>query len=134
MAKVTLRGGSEPRQFVGDADGYQVIVDRGEVGKPRSIELFLLGLGTCTISTVDHFLRRKGLPTDDLVVEVTSELDNVTNTYGNIRLNLQISADIPEDMRRVVQGVAKTCRIHKTIASAPEIQIEISAEREQSAA
>lgn len=134
MAKVTLRVGSEPRQFIGDADGYQVVVDRGEVGKPRSIELFLLGLGTCTISTVDHFLRRKDLPTEDLTVEVTSELDKVTNTYGNIRLNLHISDKIPEEMRRVVQGVAKTCRIHKTIASAPEIEIEVSAEHERSAA
>ncbi|MFT5181155.1 MAG: putative OsmC-like protein [Alphaproteobacteria bacterium] len=132
MATVTLRGGDEPRQFIGDADGYQVVVDRGDIGKPRSIELFLLGLGTCTISTVDHFLRRKELPTDDLMVEVSSELDEVANAYGDIRIILHLSDAIPEDMQRIVRNVAKSCRIHKTITSAPEI--EISAERERPAA
>jgi len=134
MATVTLRGGDEPRQFIGDADGYQVVVDRGDIGKPRSIELFLLGLGTCTISTVDHFLRRKELPTEDLAVEVSSELDEVANTYGDIRITLHLSDKITEDMQRVVRGVAKSCRIHKTIKSAPEIEIEINAERERPAA
>jgi len=134
MAKVTLRGGDQPRQFIGDADGYQVVVDRGDIGKPRSIELFLLGLGTCTISTVDHFLRRKELSTEDLAVEVSSELDEVNNTYGDIRVTLHLSDAIPADVQRVVRNVAKTCRIHKTIASAPEIEIEISAERERPAA
>lgn len=134
MATVTVRNGDVSRQFVGDADGFQITVDRGEVGKPRSIELFLLGLGTCTISTVDHFLRRKELPTEDLAVELSSELDEVTNTYGDIRITLQISEAIPEDMRRVVQGVARSCRIHKTIRSAPEIEIEIGDGLKKSAA
>ena len=134
MATVTLRGGDEPRQFIGDADGYQVVVDRGDIGKPRSIELFLMGLGTCTISTVDHFLRRKELPTEDLAVEVSSELDEVTNTYGDIRITLHLSDKIDEDTQRVVRSVAKSCRIHKTIKSAPEIEIEINAERERPAA
>ena len=134
MATVTLRGGDEPRQFVGDADGYQVIVDRGDIGKPRSIELFLLGLGTCTISTVDHFLRRKELPTENLLVEVSSELDEVANTYGDIRITLHLSDAIPEDMQGIVRNVAKSCRIHKTIAAAPDIEIEVSVERERPAA
>jgi len=134
MATVTVRGGDEPRQFLGDADGYQVVVDRGENGKPRSIELFLMGLGTCTISTVDHFLRRKELPTEDLAVEVSSELDEISNTYGDIRVTLHLSDKISKDMQRVVHDVAKTCRIHKTIKSAPEIEIEINVERERPAA
>jgi uncharacterized OsmC-like protein len=134
MATVTLRGGDEPRQFIGDADGYKVVVDRGDIGKPRSIELFLLGLGTCTISTVDHFLRRKELPTEDLAVEVSSELDEVSNTYGDIRVKLHLSDAIGEDMQRVVRDVARSCRIHKTIASAPEIEVEVNAERERPAA
>ena len=134
MAKVTVRGGSEPRQFVGDADGYVVIIDRGEVGKPRSIDLFLMSLGTCTISTVDHFLRRKDLPTDGLAVEVSSELDKVSNTYGDIRLKLHLSDAIAEDMRRIVHGVAKSCRIHKTIAANPQIEIDIDTVRERPAA
>lgn len=134
MAKVVVKGGDEPRQFVGDADGYEVIVDRGDIGKPRSIELFLMGLGTCTISTVDHFLRRKELPTEDLAVEVSSELDEVSNTYGDIRVTLHLSDAIPDDMQRIVRSVAKTCRIHKTIASAPEIEIAVGSVRERPAA
>lgn len=134
MATVTVRGGDEPRQFIGDADGYQVTVDRGEIGKPRSIELFLMGLGTCTITTVDHFLRRKELPTENLAVEVSSDLNEVSNTYGDIRVTLHLSDKIGEDMQRVVRDVAKTCRIHKTIASAPKIEVEINAERERPAA
>jgi uncharacterized OsmC-like protein len=134
MATITFRAADEPQKFVGSADGYEVVVDRGEIGKPRSVELFLLGLGSCTISTINHYLKRKDLPTEGLSVEVSSDLIESENRYGDIRIKVSLHDSIPENVCKVVQGVARSCRVHRTIMAQPEIEITVVNEREMTAA
>ncbi|MEK9661606.1 MAG: OsmC family protein, partial [Alphaproteobacteria bacterium] len=90
MATIRFEAGPGDSQFRGSADGFQVTVDRGEIGKPRSVDLLLLGLGSCTISTVNHYVRRKGLPIGEVAVEVSADLDDKRNCYENLRVELQL--------------------------------------------
>ena len=123
MAKVTVKRSNREGFFEGSAGDFEVAIDRGENSSPRSIELVMLGLGACTISTVQHYLHRKGMPVDGLAVEVTSELDSATNTYGDFKIELALDERFSQEQRDVILGIAKSCRIHKTLTSKQEIQI-----------
>jgi putative redox protein len=125
MPRIRFEAGSAESTFRGSADGFQVIVDRGEVGKPRSVDLLLLGLGSCTISTVNHYVRRKGLPIEQVAVVVAADLDEARNCYENIRVALLLGDAFSATDRKTLANVARTCRIHKTLVSQPEIAIEV---------
>jgi uncharacterized OsmC-like protein len=125
MATIRFEAGARDATFRGTADGFQVIVDRGEIGKPRSVDLLLLGLGSCTISTINHYVSRKNLPIAQVAVEVSADLDEKNNCYENIRVTLQLGPAFSQTDRKTLANVAKTCRIHKTITSNPTIDIAV---------
>lgn len=125
MPKIRFEAGTAESTFRGAADGFQVVVDRGEIGKPRSVDLLLLSLGSCTISTVSHYVRRKGLPIGQIVVEVAADLNDARNCYENIRVTLLLGDAFSLSDRKTLANVAKTCRIHKTLVSGPEIALTV---------
>ena len=127
MPKIRYQAGSQEATFRGTADGFEVIVDRGEIGKPRSVDLLLLGLGSCTISTVNHYVRRKNLPIEQVAVEVSADLNESLNCYENIRVALILGDAFTDTDRKTLANVARTCRIHKTLASNPQIEVAVEA-------
>jgi putative redox protein len=126
MAKVTVRRGDSDGVYAGTAGEFRISIDRTESRVPRSIDLVLLGLGACTISTVAHFMERKGLPQDHLAVELSAELDEKENRYTDFKLVLRVDDRIPPELRKALVNVAKTCRIHRTLASAPHVAVALA--------
>lgn len=127
MPKIRYQAGSQEATFRGTADGFEVIIDRGEIGKPRSVDLLLLGLGSCTISTVNHYVRRKNLPIEQVAVEVSADLNETLNCYENIRVALVLGDAFADTDRKTLANVARTCRIHKTLVSNPQIEVAVEA-------
>ena len=127
MATVTVTRSQREGFLDGRAGNFEVAIDRGEVSSPRSIELVMLGLGACTIATVQHYMNRKGMPVSGLSVEVTSELDKVANSYGEFKIALSVGDDFTEAERQVLLSIAKSCRIHKTLTSQLGIDIALAA-------
>lgn len=125
MAKVLVRKSDLDDLYVGSADGFEVKIARGETHAPRSVDLLLFGLGACTISTVAHYMGRKGLPMDNLTVELSADLDEKQNFYDGLTVKLQLDASIPQETREIILGIAKNCRIHRTIERAPHISLEL---------
>ena len=127
MAKVTVKRSQREGFLDGIAGNFEIAIDRGETSSPRSIELVLLGLGSCTISTVQNYLVRKGMPVDGLAVEVTSELNAATNAYGDFKISLTLDERFTPAEREIILGIAKSCRIHKTLTSGLEIALALAA-------
>ncbi|MBI3434240.1 MAG: OsmC family protein [Proteobacteria bacterium] len=125
MAKVTVATSEDADRLIGTAEDFHVSIERGERHAPRSIELVLLGLGSCTLGTIQHYLRRKNLPVDGLSVEVASELDEKENRYGPIKVVLGFSDAISDEQRVVLLGIARTCRIHRTFENMQKVAIEL---------
>jgi uncharacterized OsmC-like protein len=126
VAKVVVRKSDERGCYVGEAGDFKVDIELTENKSPRSIDLVLLGLGSCTISTIAHYLRRKGIPPDCVDVELSAELDEKANTYREFRIMLYIADGIPPEMRKIIATIAKSCRVHRTLATAPHIAVEVA--------
>ena len=126
MADVTItKHGAEPL-YSGEAGDFRITIDRGGKREPRSIDLVLLGLGTCTISTVAHYLERKGLSTHALAVELSADFDEKQGCYKDFRLKLRVDETLPPELHKTLAAVARTCRIHKTLASTPQMSVEVA--------
>ena len=126
MAKVVIRKSDVDGYYTGTAGEFTINIQRAGNNVPRSIDLVLLGLGTCTISTVSHYMTRKGLPVDNLAVELSAEYDEKEGHYRDFAISLQVDESIPETMRKIIGSIAKTCRIHKTLDARPHVAIEIT--------
>ena len=127
MADVTIRKSDVDGLYAGAAGDFRITIDRAGKREPRSIDLVLLGLGTCTISTVAQYLERKGLSTRDLAVELSAEFDEKHGLYKDFSLKLKVDEALPAEMHKTLAAVAKTCRIHKTLDSRPHIAVEVGA-------
>jgi uncharacterized OsmC-like protein len=126
MAKVTIKKSDIEGFYSGAAGEFRINIDRTGNNVPRSIDLVLLGLGTCTISTVAHYMQRKGLTEDNLAVELSADLDEKGNLYKNLTVTLRVDDQIPQEIRKVILSVAKNCRIHRTLESSPHVTIELA--------
>lgn len=126
MAKVTIKKSDIEGFYSGTAGEFRINIDRTGNNSPRSIDLVLLGLGTCTISTVAHYLRRKGLTENNLAVELSADLDEKGNLYKNLAVILRVDDQIPPEIRKVIASVARNCRIHRTLESSPHVAIELA--------
>lgn len=127
MTKVFIKKSHLDDQYLARADDFSIAIDRGEKHAPRSVDLLLFSLGACTISTVAHYMQRKGLPQTNLAVELSANLDESENVYGGLKVILHFDDGIPEETRKVIRGIAKNCRIHRTLERRPHIDIELAA-------
>lgn len=125
MAKVSVTRSEKEGFLRGIADNFEVLIDRGEVSSPRSIELVMLGLGACTVATVQHYVNRKEISVTDLGAEVTAELDEATNTYSGFKISLALGEGLTEAEKKIILGIAKSCRIHKTLTSDLDVDISL---------
>lgn len=126
MAKVVLRRSDREGFYVGTAGDFKLDIERTENRSPKSIDLVLMGLGTCTIATLAHYLRRKQLPPDSVSIELSAEYDEKTNMYKDFSVVLHVADEIPPETRKVIAGIARNCRVHRTLESAPQISIKLA--------
>lgn len=127
MAKVRVAKGDVEGFYTGTAGEFRITIERTGNKVPRSIDLVLLGLGTCTISTVATFMERKGWPTDALAVELAAEYDDKAGHYKDFSVVLHAGEAVTAEMRKVLLAVAKSCRIHKTLDARPHVAVEVTA-------
>jgi uncharacterized OsmC-like protein len=125
MAKVVVRKSDAEGAYTGTASDFTLEIDK-EKGSPRSIDLVLLGLGSCTIGTIAPYLRRKGLPADAVHVELSAEFDEATGAYRDLVVELRFLDSVPAETRKVIASIARTCRIHRTLGSSPDITIKLT--------
>ncbi len=121
MASIAIRRGETDDQMVTVSKNFEQLHQKGQGAS--SIDQLLLALGSCTFGTIRSFLQRKSLPVDGLRVELSSDLDEAADRYGDIRIRLSVNDEIPAALRQTIKNVAKTCRIHKTLRHGPEIEI-----------
>ena len=89
-------------------------------------DLFLASLAACAGHYVLAFCQARGLPTAGVSIRQRVEVDPATKLPGRIRLELALPPSFPEKYRTAVVRAAEGCKVKKTIAAAPLIEVSAS--------
>jgi putative redox protein len=126
--EVTFPGGKRADARVGP---YVIHTDQpvdagGEATAVAPFDLFLASLATCAGLYVLAFCQVRGLSIDGLAVRQHVDVDPGTKLPTRIHLELRLPPSFPDKYRSAVVRAAEGCKVKKTIAAAPAIEVAVA--------
>jgi putative redox protein len=88
-------------------------------------ELFLASLATCAGLYVLAFCQARSIATDGVSLRQCVDVDEVTKLPSRIRLQIGLPPSFPEKYRAGIGRAAEGCKVKKTIAAAPRIEVVV---------
>ena len=95
----------------------------GDESAPTPFATFLASIGTCAGIYVLGFCRQRGLPTDDLRLVQSLEVDRATGMVAKIQLDIQVPAGFPEKYRAALIRSAEQCAVKKHLEHPPVFEV-----------
>ena len=126
--EITFPGGKRVDAQVGE---FVVRTDQplgagGEGSAIAPFDLFLASIGTCAGIYVLGFCQARGLPTEGIRLREHVIVDEATKIPKRIQLELVLPDGFPEKYRVAVVRAAEGCKVKKTIAAAPAIDVTVA--------
>jgi ribosomal protein S12 methylthiotransferase accessory factor len=90
-------------------------------------DLFLASLATCAGYYVLAFCQARGLSTEGLTLSQHAEVDDRTHLPTRIVIELGLPASFPDKYRDAVVRAAEGCKVKKTMAAAPAVDVVLAA-------
>jgi ribosomal protein S12 methylthiotransferase accessory factor len=117
--RVDARVGS----FVVSTD--QPVALGGAESAPAPYDLFLASLATCAGIYALGFCQARQLDTQGLGVSVDATLDGPAGIATKFEVALTLPIGFPEKYRTAIVNAIQHCKVHKTIAAQPPIEVAI---------
>jgi putative redox protein len=126
--EVTFPGGKRVDARVGP---YIIHTDQpvdggGEATAVAPFDLFLASLATCAGLYVLAFCQVRSLAIDGLAIRQHVDFDPGTKLPTRIHLELRLPSSFPDKYRSAVVRAAEGCKVKKTIAAAPAIEVVVA--------
>jgi uncharacterized OsmC-like protein len=119
-----LRFDAEVRGHVVSTDQPRSVGGADTAAMP--LELLDAALGTCIALYVHQFCLSRGLPVDGLRVEVHSQrAPGAPKRIGQFDVRVELPAGVPAHLLPLIERVARSCPVHNTLLTAPQIECEI---------
>ncbi|WP_416761789.1 OsmC family protein [Roseateles sp. So40a] len=99
------------RQHTLTAD--QPVAGGGEDAGPDPHELYDSALATCKALTVLWYAQRKGLPLEDVLVELERDGSQERQGVYKLKASLTFVGDLTDEQRQQLLAVAEKCPVHK---------------------
>jgi ribosomal protein S12 methylthiotransferase accessory factor len=93
----------------------------GEGTAAEPFDLFLASLATCAGLYVLVFCQTRGIPTDQLSLVQEHVFED--GKLRRIRLNIMLPPGFPEKYVDAVRAAAGGCRVKKTLADPPQVEV-----------
>jgi putative redox protein len=112
-------------------NGHSVKTDQpvnfgGENSAPSPFDLFLASIGTCAGIYVKSFCDNRKIPTENIKIIQKAEYDKQSGLPLNIRIEIILPHDFPEEYKGAVIKSAELCKVKKTIANPPVFEVVTS--------
>jgi ribosomal protein S12 methylthiotransferase accessory factor len=124
----TLAGGkrvdAQVGQFVIRTD--QPRENGGNDTAPDPFTLFLASLATCAGFYVAAFCSARQIPTEGIRLVEHTESDPKTKLLTRVTIDVQLPATFPPEHRDAVVRAAAACKVKKTLAAPPELDVYAS--------
>jgi ribosomal protein S12 methylthiotransferase accessory factor len=126
--EVTFPGGKRVDAKVGEFTvRTDQPLDAGGAGTAVApFDLFLASIATCAGIYVLGFCQARGLPTEGVSLRQRVDIDGATTLPSRIRLELVLPPGFPEKYRAAIVRAAEGCKVKKTIAAAPLIEVAVA--------
>jgi ribosomal protein S12 methylthiotransferase accessory factor len=123
--EVRFPGGKRVHAHVG---GYVVETDQpvdagGDGTAVAPFDLFLASIATCAGIYVVGFCQARGLSTDGIALRQHVDVDATTKLPTRIHLELRLPDSFPEKYRLPILRAAEGCKVKKTMAAAPLVEV-----------
>jgi len=96
----------------------------GEGSAPTPFALFLASMGTCAGIYVLSFCQQRGLPTDNLRIRQSMEMDPATHLVKQVKLDIDLPAGFPEKYLGALVKAAQLCTVKRHLENPPHFEIE----------
>jgi ribosomal protein S12 methylthiotransferase accessory factor len=119
-------------------DGFTIRTDQspkggGEGSAPQPFDLFLASIATCAGIYVKGYCDTRGVPTENLGLEMHIERDHEQHRIGKLVLEIKLPEGFPEKHREAVIRAADLCAVKKHILNPPAFEIRANAHQPASA-
>jgi len=126
---VTRDGGL---RFVAELRGHIVETDQGLRGggddsAPSPLEMIPTALGTCVALYAHQFCLARGIPDDDVTVEVSYETAPSPKRISRLDVVVRLPDGFPAAYRAAMERAVRTCPVHNTLAHGPAMDIRLEA-------
>jgi ribosomal protein S12 methylthiotransferase accessory factor len=101
----------------------QPVAAGGEGTAVSPFDLFLASLATCAGYYVLAFCQARSIPLDGVTLRQTVDVDPTSKLPSRIRIELGLPAGFPEKYRDAVVNAAASCKVKKTVAVAPSVDV-----------
>lgn len=123
--EITFPGGARVDATFG---GFVVKTDQpwqagGDDSAPTPFALFLASIGTCAGIYVAGFCRQRNIPTDDIRIRQSLEINPLTRMIQQINLDIDLPPGFPEQYTSALIRSAELCAVKKHMESPPEFKI-----------
>jgi ribosomal protein S12 methylthiotransferase accessory factor len=128
--EVTFPGGKRVDATVGPYVVHtdQPLEEGGNASAVAPFDLFLASLATCAGFYVLSFCQARGLSMEGIGLREDVDVDPATKLPRRVRLELRLPASFPDKYRAAVVRAAEGCKVRKTIAVAPAIEVVVQSE------
>jgi ribosomal protein S12 methylthiotransferase accessory factor len=125
--EVTFPGGKRVDAKVGAhvVRTDQPVTAGGQDSAPAPFDLFLASIATCAGIYVLGFCQARGLATEGIALRQRVDADPATKLPARIRLELALPPTFPEKYRAAVLRAAEGCKVKKTLAAQPVIEVAL---------
>lgn len=96
----------------------------GDGSAPAPFEVFLASIATCAGIYVLGFCQQRGIPTDEIRLVQTLEVNPATYMVETVNLDIRLPADFPEQYRDAVIRSAQMCAVKKHLEHPPQFSIK----------
>jgi len=113
-------------------DGFTIRTDQspkggGEGSAPQPFDLFLASIATCAGIYVKGYCDARGIPTENLGVEMRIERDHEQHRIGKLVLEIKLPEGFPDKHREAIIRAADLCAVKKHILDPPAFEVRASA-------
>ncbi len=130
QVEITFPGGKRVDAKVGKHVVHtdQPVDAGGEDTAVAPFDLFLASLATCAGLYVLGFCQARKIPTDGITLRQSVDVDPETKLPARIHLELTLTPSFPEKYRTAVMRAAEGCKVKKTLAAAPVVEVVLATE------
>lgn len=96
----------------------------GQGSAPSPFEVFLASVGTCAGIYVLGFCQQRGIPTEEIRIVQSLDVNPSTYMIEQINLDIQLPKDFPEQYKEAVIRSAQMCAVKKHLENPPQFNMK----------